>query len=72
MYDQDLDTTFNVNDGNLQSFSGRGCGCFFIGDHPLGNTEDDEPYLICEESIGMIVDNQQPEAMEVVYQKSAV
>ncbi len=37
-----------------------------------GNTEDNEPYLICEEFIGMIVDAQQPEGVEIVHQKSAV
>ncbi len=63
---------FTVHDGNLEFHNGRGWGWCLIGNHPSGNTEEDEPYLICEECIGMIVDSQQPKGVEIVYQKSAV
>ncbi len=38
----------------------------------LGNIEDNKPYLICEESIGMIVDSKQPEGVGIVCQKNEV
>ena len=66
MYDPDLETTFTVHDGNLEFRSGKGWGWCLIGIHPSGKTDDDEPYLICEESIGMILDAEKPEGVQII------
>ncbi len=72
MYDPDLETTFTVHDGNLEFRGGRGWGWCLIGNHPSGNTEDDEPYLICKESIGMIVGVKQPDGVAIVHHQELV
>ena len=43
-----------------------------IGNHPSGNPEDDKPYLICNESIGMIVDAEQPDGVATVHRQELV
>ena len=72
MYDPDVDTTFIVHDGNLEFCGGRGWDWCLIGNHPSGNTADDKPYLICEESIGMIVDAKQPDGVAIVHRQELV
>ena len=37
-----------------------------IGTHPLGNEDDDEPYLICEDIIEMIAEPEQGEGVEII------
>ena len=44
-------------------------GWCLIGNDPSGKPEDNEPYLICEESIGMIVDVKQPDGVAIVHQQ---
>ena len=57
---------FAVHDGNLEFRSGKGWGWCLIGIHPSGKTDDNETYLICEESIGMILDAEQPEGVQII------
>ncbi len=43
-----------------------------IGNHPSGKPEEDQPYLICEEYIGVILDAKHPERELIVHQQDAV
>ena len=59
-------------DGSLEFHGGRGWRWCLIGNHPSGTPEDNGPYLICEESIGMFLDAEQPDGVAIVHQQHAV
>ena len=72
MYDPDEKTTYIVHEGNLEFHAGRKGGWCLIGNHPSGNNEDDEAYLINDSAIEMIAETEQAKGVQIVHQQNDV
>ncbi len=53
-------------------FSLQKGGWCLIGNHPSGKHENNDSYLICEESMSMLLDAEQPDGVSIAHQQHVV